>query len=373
MTLRCMVVNMKRTALNDVHKTLGAHMVEFAGYEMPLYYTSIKEEHMAVRKAVGIFDVSHMGDLWITGQDATDLVQIMQTNDFYSCNIGEMKYTHILNHEGIIKDDAIGGRFSEDRYLFVPNAATKDMIYSWLKAIAKDNDMNVNIIDDTEKLACIAVQGPLSTDLMAMVIDDSLREMKSFLFREYDHSEYGHIIVSTTGYTGEKGFEIILSNAHATALYKALLSKGKIYGIKPCGLGARDTLRMEKGFLLSGQDFNEDYEKHTPLETGYKWIVKFNHEFIGREAIEKQKFEGIKVKFVGMVMIDRGIPRHGHVIYNVDGEDIGHVTSGTMSPVLGKGMALGYIEREYAKEGTHIFIDIRGKRLRAEVKNLPLV
>lgn len=364
---------MKRTALYDEHVSLGARMTEFGGWEMPLMYGSIIEEHMAVRKRAGIFDVSHMGDLYIHGRDAGKFLSHLTTGNFEKMKIGDAKYVHILNEEGKIKDDAIAYRLSEEEYLLVPNAGPTPMIEKWFREHMGGFDVEVE--NYTDELVCIALQGPEARNALKKV-SESAAEVKFFksawadlgLKRESNQGFLGKFsensLVSGTGYTGEDGFEIITLRKQGIELWRKFIEMG----LKPCGLGARDTLRLEKGFLLSGQDFNED---RTTLETGWDFVIEWNHEFIGKKELEQQKERGDYDLWMGIIL-EKGIPRHGSAVYK-DGERIGIVTSGTKSPVLGKGIAMAYLKREYAKEGESVQIDIRGKMAEGRVVKPPFV
>ncbi len=364
---------MKRTPLYDEHVALGAKMTEFGGWEMPLQYDGIIKEHMAVRENAGIFDVSHMGDLIIKGKDAGKFLSYVTTGDFEGLKEGNAKYTHILNEKGKIKDDMIAYRLSDDEYLAVPNAGTTPMIEEWFRKHLGGFEIEMENL--TDELVCIAFQGPKSRELMKKISDDAA-EVKFFksgwadlglgtedakgpLSRFSEES-----LVSGTGYTGEDGFEIITLREQGKKLWKKLIEMD----IQPCGLGARDTLRLEKGFLLSGQDFNED---RTTLETGWDFVIDWDHDFIGKDALLKQKENGDYDKFRGIVM-EKGIARHGQKVYHM-GKEIGTVTSGTKSPVLGKGIALAYLSREHAEKGNKVEVDIRGKMSEGVVVKPPFV
>ncbi len=364
---------MKRTALYDEHIALGAKMTEFGGWEMPLQYEGIIKEHMAVREKAGIFDVSHMGDLYIHGKDAGKFLGYVTTGDFGKMKVGEAKYTHILNEEGKIKDDMIAYRLSDEEYLAVPNAGTTPMIEEWFRAHMEGFDVEME--NFTDELVCIAFQGPKAREMMKSVSEEGAsvkffrwgwadlglgeEEANGFLSGFSEKS-----LVSGTGYTGEDGFEIITLGGQGKKLWKKLLEMGA----QPCGLGARDTLRLEKGFLLSGQDFHED---RTTLETGWDFVIDWDHDFIGKEALSEQK-EGNSYPRLRGIVLEKGIPRHGHRVYHGDVE-IGTVTSGTKSPVLGKGIALAYIEREYAGKGTDVTVDIRGRMAPGKITKPPFV
>jgi len=370
---RCAMDNMKRTPLYDEHVKLGAKMTEFGGWEMPLLYEGIVKEHMAVRQKAGIFDVSHMGDLYIHGKDAGNFLSRMTTGDFNKLKVGSAKYVHILNEEGKIKDDAIGYRLSEEEYLFVPNAGPTPMIEEWFKS--HSDGFDVEIENHTDDLVCIAFQGPEARKMLSNISKDA-SETKFFKMRWADlglqrEGAEGFLsyfsdksLISGTGYTGEDGFEIITLRNQGIELWKKLIEMGAV----PCGLGARDTLRLEKGFLLSGQDFNED---RTTLETGWDFVIDWDHDFIGKDALMKQKERGDYDLWMGLIM-EKGIARHGYEVYK-DGEKIGVVTSGTKSPVLGKGIAMAYLKREYAKKGEKVQVDVRGKLYDADVVKTPFV
>ena len=357
---------MKQTALNSHHKELGAKMVEFAGWEMPLIYSTILDEHMAVRQAAGLFDVSHMGDLFIKGAGATDFLSWVLPSDISKVPVGSAFYTHILNEEGKIIDDTIGMKLAEEEFLLVPNAANTDTILEWFNS---QNSFDANIEDRTDQFTCLALQGPKAEEILVSLpfVDRELKEIVFFTFASFDYK--GHeIMVSRTGYTGEDGFEIYIPNPVAGKLWDALLEAGKPLGIKPCGLGSRDTLRLEKGFLLSGQDFHLD---RTILETGWEVLVHWDKDFVGKVALEKQKAGNFQL-FKAFAVTGKGVPRTGCPIL-VDGKEVGMVTSGTLSPMLKKGIALGYINQELAEEGQKVEIRIRKKTVGAEITKLPFV
>jgi len=370
---------MKYTALHDVHIDMGAKMTEFAGFDMPLWYTSIIEEHNAVRNSVGVFDVSHMGDIIVEGPDATEFLSYILPTDFSKVKVWKATYTAFINHRGILIDDTIVTKLAEDRYLLVPNAATADLIYDWLFALS--GGYKVNIKNVTSKFSCLAVQGPNAEKTLQKIVEENLSEIGFFeagyvnlrgLEIKDNELSGKKAYISRTGYTGEDGFEIIVPNEQAKELWFKVLEAGKEYDIKPCGLGARDTLRMEKGFLLSGQDFHLQHEPRTPLEAGISWIVDWEHEFLGKNILLKMKQEKKYELFRGVVVKGRGIPRHGYKLYK-DGEEVGYLTSGTMSPTLGVGIGLGYVKRPYIKAGTEVYVDIRGRRVEAEIRKPRLV
>lgn len=356
---------MERTALYDRHLELGARMTDFGGWEMPLWYKSIIEEHMAVRRRAGLFDVSHMGDLFISGSDATAFVERIQTNHFSKAEPGEMKYCHILDEEGRILDDTIITVLEDGSYLLVPNAGTTPMILEWLRAHA--DGLDVTIDDRSDGFFCLALQGPEAAAIYTEATGDAA-EQGFFTMRRAVIAE-AECMVERSGYTGEDGFEIIGPAEAGPAVWDLLIEAGEGHGLLPCGIGARDTLRLEKCFLLSGQDFDRD---RTTLETTYDFVIKWDHDFIGREALEAQRDAGGYDIWTAFLCDGRGVPRHGDPILR-DGERIGTVTSGTMSPVLRMGIAMGYVAPEHAEPGTVVDIEIRGRPVAAHVVEKPFV
>jgi len=361
---------MKRTAFYENHKEHGGKLIEFAGWEMPVRYSSIKDEHFAVRKRAGIFDVSHMGNFFIKGKGASDFIKWLLPFDFTTLGPGKEFYSHILDEHGIILDDTIVMRMDENEYLLVPNAATTQKIFDHITSLLPED---VIFEDKSMESQCIALQGPLASKILGKLTDYDLSSIEFFTFdsvpiRLSDGGEK-MIIASASGYTGEAGYELYTDREFGPVFWKMIMDAGEEEGIQPCGLGSRDTLRLEKGFLLSGTDFHDD---RTTLETGCDWTINWDHDFLGKEALLAQKEKGGYEKFTGFVLKGRGIPRHGMEIM-VKGEQIGTVTSGTMSPMLNTGIALGYIRPEYEEDGTEVEIAIRGKPHRAVVKKPPLV
>ena len=380
---------MHRTPLRDEHVALGAKMVRFAGWDMPIQYTTIIDEHMAVRKASGAFDVSHMGDFIIKGKGAGALMNNLVTNEVRSAPVGRSVYAHILDDQGGILDDTIVTSLGEDEFFMVPNAATTPKIRKWIE----EHIAGQQLVDMSMDLSCVAVQGPTAKDVLKGLTSADLSVLKSFwgVFVRLDGIAHdgtapktdmlkgrtpangagrGIIaFVSRTGYTGEDGFEVIAENENAVPVWRAILEKGKASGLKPIGLGARDTLRLEKSLLLSGTDFDGS---QTSLQTGPSWVVKWDHEFIGKSALEAQKASGGYDKLVCMAAKDKGVPRHGYEIL-IDGEKIGTVTSGTLSPVLKKGIAMGYVPLSRAELGTSVQIKVRETMLDAEIVKPPFV
>lgn len=365
----------KKTPLYDEHVKLGAKMIEFAGFSMPLEYTGIVDEHLTVRKNVGIFDVSHMGDIVIEGEDAEKYLDYLLPTKVSDMEELEAKYSAYLNERGIMLDDTIVYKVNKNKFLLVPNAATEEKIYNWIKE--KSIGYNIKIYDRTLIYSSIAVQGPKAVNLMNKLTNYDYSKMNSFTFdfinfnnietRGDNFLPYNKIMVSRTGYTGEDGFELIFPNEYAIDIWNDLIDYGKEFGLKPCGLGARDTLRLEKGMLLSGTDFNMD---RTPIEASISWIVNYDHDFIGKDALLKIKSTDHEI-FRGFKMIDQGIPRHGYKVFK-DEKVVGTITSGTMSPILKIGIGLGYVKKEI-KLGDKVEIEIRGKKLKAEVTKPKIV
>lgn len=359
---------MKYTKLNSIHKQLNAKLVEFAGFEMPVYYTSIVEEHMAVRNSVGMFDVSHMGEIIIKGSDALKFVQNITTNDASKLKPGKAQYSAMCYENGGIIDDLLVYKL-EDGFMLVVNASNKDKDFDWMKK--NIDNLQVELIDKSDDITLIAVQGPKSAETLKSLVDFDILELKYYSFREGKILDTDAII-SRTGYTGELGFEIYFEGDEETAvkIWNAILESGKEFGIKCCGLGARDSLRLEMGYCLYGNDIDENTN---PLEAGLGWITKFDKEFfIGKDALLKIKEEGLKRQLKGFELLDKGIPRHGNEIYYED-KKIGFVTSGTQSPVLNKPIGLGYFEVNTINDYDIFEIDNRGKRLKAKLTKVPFI
>jgi aminomethyltransferase len=351
-----------RTPLYSTHERLGARIIEFHGWEMPVEYSGIIEEHKAVRNSAGIFDVSHMNKLKVRGVKAFDFLQNISTNDISKLEINGMKYSIVCREDGTIVDDIVIIR-REDHYFLVTNASRKEVLMDWLK----NHEVNeVEIEDVTCDTAALALQGPDSDRILSR-ITDSIREIK---FWSGENRKVAGIdtYVTRSGYTGEDGFEIYSSSADAESLWQAIMDAGK-NGIKPVGLGARDTLRLEMGYILSGLDITE---KENPLEAGLEWAVKWKKDFTGKNALSKIKDQGVKKKLAG-IRLTRGVPRHGYDIVANSGEKIGTVTSGTSSPTLGEGIGLGYVKPEYAKPDTSIGIIIRNKVYNGKIVIIPFL
>jgi aminomethyltransferase len=362
---------MRKTQLYEIHKKT-AKMTEFAGFEMPLWYKGITEEHLAVRNNVGIFDVSHMGRVIITGKDATSFLNYVITNDVTALKPNSALYSVMCNENGGIIDDFVVSCLEEEKFLLVPNATNREKDFNWL--VKKAKGFNVKIEDVSDKAAMFAVQGPNAEKTLQKICTTDLSKIERFKCTPAKLADMD-VFLSRTGYTGEDGFEVYVWNApldkpdNAVNLWNAILEAGKPYGIEPCGLGARDTLRLEAGLCLYGNDIDENT---TPLEARLSFVVKFQKDkFIGKNALLKQKEEGVKRRRVGLQMVEQGIPRQGYKIYSEKGENIGQVTSGTFSPLLKCGIAMAYIQAQQAQEGNIVNIEIHGKMAKAKIVPFP--
>jgi aminomethyltransferase len=356
---------MKNTALTDKHIQLGAKMVPFAGYNMPVQYAGINAEHETVRKGVGVFDVSHMGEFILKGDKALDLIQRVTSNDAAKLYDGKVQYSCLPNEDGGIVDDLLVYRIDEKTYMLVVNASNIEKDWNW---IAKYNTEGAEMKDISDRTSLLAVQGPKAAEALQSLTDINLGSMEYYTFTKGKFAGIDNVLLSATGYTGAGGFEIYVDNKDAEKVWDAVFKAGEAFGIKPIGLGARDTLRLEMGFCLYGNDIDD---ATSPLEAGLGWVTKFNKEFTNSAALQQQKQDGMKRKLVGFEMIDRGIPRHDYVIVDADGNTIGKVTSGTQSPSLQKAIGMGYVDVEYAKEGTEIFINIRDNKIKAKIVKPP--
>jgi aminomethyltransferase len=357
---------MKRTALYDRHVAMGGKIVPFAGFEMPVQFEGVNTEHETVRRALGVFDVSHMGEFWAEGPHAAELVQRLTTNDVNQLYDGKVQYTCFPNGRGGIVDDLLVYRFSPEKYLLVVNAANIDKDWAWVNSQNHHGALLTNASDATSQLA---VQGPLALRAMQPLTDTPIEDMEYYTFKVLRFAGVDNVLLSTTGYTGAGGCEIYFENKDAEAIYDAVLKAGEPYGIKPIGLAARDTLRLEMGFCLYGNDIDDTT---SPIEAGLGWITKFTdgNPFIDREMMAAQKANGVKRQLRGFVM-EKGIPRQHYEICTGDGKKIGEVTSGTMSPMLRKGIGMGYIETAHAKLGNTVYINIREKLMPAVIEKLP--
>lgn len=360
-------MEIKKIPLNDLHEKLGAKMVPFAGYNMPVRYFSDIEEHTTVRQSVGVFDVSHMGEFSLKGPHALDLIQRVTSNDASKLVDGQAQYSCLPNETGGIVDDLIVYKIKDNDYFLVVNASNIDKDWNW---ISKFNTKGVEMTNLSDSLCLFAVQGPKAASVVQKLTTINLSAIKYYHFAVGAFAGVENVIVSNTGYTGAGGFEIYVENESAEKVWNAIFEAGIDVNIKPIGLGARDTLRLEMGFCLYGNDIDDTT---SPIEGGLGWITKFTKEFTNSVAIKKQKEEGVTKKLVGFRMIDKGIPRHDYQLKNALGEVIGKVTSGTMSPMLGIGIGLGYVTTGFASPGSEIFIDIRGKALKAQVSKTPLI
>lgn len=359
---------MRVTALNAIHKSLGAKMMEFAGFEMPVKYSGIIDEHMAVRNSAAIFDVSHMGEFWITGNEAVDLINKISSNDPSYLSPGMVQYTCMPNGRGGIVDDLLVYCFDKERYLLVVNASNTAKDRNW---ILSNNTYDAVFDDISSETGLLAVQGPDAIKVLQKLTAADLAAVKSYHFIEGSVAGIDDIIISATGYTGAGGFELYFKNRHAPALWEALISAGSRYGIKPAGLGARDTLRLEMGYCLYGNDIDDTT---SPIEAGLGWITKFGgREFVDSKFLEKQKNEGVSRRLRGFILEEKGIPRKGYDIISAEGEVIGKVTSGTMSPVLTQGIGMGYFATGHSAIGSKIFIGIRNKKIPAQIVKTPFI
>lgn len=358
---------MKTTPFTEKHIALGAKMHEFAGYNMPIEYSGIIDEHLTVCENVGVFDVSHMGEFWVKGPKALDFLQKVTSNNVAVLTPGKIQYTCFPNEEGGIVDDLLVYHYEPEKYLLVVNAANIEKDWNWCVAHNADGTVLENASD---RMAQLAVQGPKAILALQKLTDIDLASIPYYTFKVGQMAGVDQVIISNTGYTGAGGFEIYFYPEYADQIWKAVFEAGEEFGIKPVGLGARDTLRLEMGFCLYGNDLDDTT---SPIEAGLGWITKFvdGKDFTNRAMLEKQKAEGVSRKLVGFEMIDRGIPRHGYSLVNADGEPIGVVTSGTMSPMRKIGIGMGYVKTEYSKAGTEICIDMRGRKLKAVVVKPP--
>ena len=358
-------MELKKVAINDLHESLGAKMVPFAGYNMPVRYSSDIEEHNCVRNGVGVFDVSHMGEFILEGPDALDLIQRVVSNDASKLVDGQAQYAYFPNETGGIVDDLLIYRFSAEKYMLVVNASNIDKDWAW---ISKFNSKNVTMKNVSDSHSLFAVQGPKATEALQKLTSVDLSEIKYYNFVVGPMAGVDHVIISATGYTGAGGFELYVHNDHAESVWKKIFEAGADLDIKPIGLGARDTLRLEMGYCLYGNDITDET---SPIAAGLGWVTKFTKEFTNSEAIKKQKEEGVDTKLVAFKMVDKGIPRSHYEIMDTDGNVIGEVTSGTMSPSLGYGVGLGYVKKPMHKIGTEILVAVRKRRLKAEIVKLP--
>jgi aminomethyltransferase len=356
---------MKQLALNDTHVALGGKMVEFAGYNMPVQYEGVNAEHDTVRNGVGVFDVSHMGEFLLTGPKALDLIQKVTSNDASTLYDGRAQYSCLPNGKGGIVDDLIVYKIADEKYLLVVNASNIEKDWNW---ISSHNDLGVEMRNLSDEYSLLAIQGPKAVEAMQSLTSVNLSEIKYYHFEVADFAGIPNVIISATGYTGSGGFEIYCKNSEVQQVWNKVFEAGAAFGIKPIGLAARDTLRLEMGFCLYGNDIDDTT---SPLEAGLGWITKFTKDFTDKTFLQKQKEEGVSRKLVAFELIDKGIPRHDYEIANVESKVIGKVTSGTMSPSLKKAIGMGYVETAYATENSEIFVVIRDKHIKAKIVKLP--
>ena len=358
---------MKTTPLTDSHIALGAKMVDFAGFYMPVRYTSDLEEHHCVRNAAGMFDVSHMGEFIVKGENAVSLLQKIISNDVSKLEKGQAQYAYLPNENGGIVDDLLVYHLDDGNYMCVVNAGNIEKDWNWFN---QHNTENAELHNISEETALLAIQGPKAIDVLQLLTETDLSSIPYYRFVRGTFAGVENVIISNTGYTGAGGFELYFHKSYAVAIWNKILETGKSFGLQPIGLGARDTLRLEKGFCLYGNDIDDTT---SPLEAGLGWVTKFTKDFIAKDILQQQKAAGLKKKLIGFTMIDRGIPRGHYVIKDEVGNEIGQVTSGTQSPTLGYGVGLGYLDTAFTTVDTEIYIDIRGKLLKAKVVKLPFL
>ncbi|GLU55850.1 glycine cleavage system aminomethyltransferase GcvT [Dyadobacter frigoris] len=358
---------MKTVPLHQVHVQLGAKIVPFAGFEMPVRYSSDMEEHHTVRNNVGVFDVSHMGEFSVKGPGALDLIQKVTSNDASALFDGKVQYSYLPNADGGVVDDLLVYRYNAEEYMLVVNASNIEKDWNWIQS---HNTEGVEMKNLSDELCLLAVQGPNATATLQKLTSVDLSVMDYYTFQVGKMAEIEDVIISATGYTGAGGFEIYIKNEDAHKMWDAIFEAGKEFNIQPVGLGARDTLRLEKGFCLYGNDIDD---KTSPLEAGLGWVTKFTKDFINSDGLKSQKEAGLKNKLVGFEMIDRGIPRGHYELCDAEGNKLGDVTSGTQSPTLQKGIGLGYVPTAYSKPETEIFVKVRDRLLKAKVVKLPFV
>ena len=356
---------MKKLVLSDIHEQLGAKMVEFAGYYMPIQYDGVKIEHNTVRNSVGVFDVSHMGEVFVEGEKALDFLQYICSNDVSKLKIGDVQYSYFPNNDGGIVDDFLLYMVDVNKYLLVINASNIDKDLKWINS---NNKYNCEINNQSDNYSLLAVQGPKSIELLQQLTKEKLSEIKYYNFKKGHIAGIEDVLISRTGYTGELGFELYVRNEDVESLWKSIFNTE--IEIKPIGLAARDTLRLEKGYCLYGNDINE---RTSPIEAGLGWVTKFNKNFINCDNLKDQKNGNTVNKLVGIELIDRGVARKDYDIIDEQNNIIGIVTSGTMSPTLSKAIALGYIKKEFSKIETIIYIKVRNKNIKAKITKLPFV
>jgi aminomethyltransferase len=366
-SIKTFMEELKTIPLGDLHARIGGKMVPFAGYLMPVRYSSDIEEHLCVRNGVGVFDVSHMGEFMISGEGSLDLIQKVISNDASKLYDGKVLYAYLPNENGGVVDDLLVYKVHDNLYYLVVNASNIEKDWNWISSQNTEGATMRNVSDST---CLFAVQGPKALPTMQKLTDLDLASMEYYTFKSGTVAGIDHVIVSATGYTGAGGFEIYVENQYAEAMWNAIFEAGAEFDIKPIGLGARDTLRLEMGYCLYGHELDDD---SSPLEAGLGWVTKFTKKFINSENLLKQKEAGLSRKLVGVEMIDRGIPRSHYEICDAEGNHLGEITSGTMSPILQKGIAMGFVPTAFSKIGTEVYVKVREKLLKAAVVKMPFV
>ena len=360
----------KKIALTHIHEALGAKMVPFAGYLMPVQYSGVNDEHLTVRKAVGVFDVSHMGEFIVRGPGALDLIQKVTSNDASKLEVGKVQYSCLPNKTGGIVDDLLVYRMQngdDHHYVLVVNASNLEKDWDWINSL---NTFDAKLENISDHMSLLAVQGPKATDTLKGLFAEDIGAMPYYTAMYAEMKGVGLVLISTTGYTGAGGYEIYMPNPLAEKAWKAIMAAGEPFGIKPAGLAARDTLRLEMGFCLYGNDIDDTT---SPLEAGLGWITKFTKDFTNSAALKAQKEAGVQRKLVGFELVDRGIPRHDHVVLDASGKAVGKVTSGTMSPSLQKPIGMAYVPTSMSAVGSELWIDVRGKALKGVVVKTPFL
>lgn len=362
---------MKNTAFIKFHQEAGAKIVPFAGFNMPVEFFGINEEHITVREKLGVFDVSHMGEFYVTGPSALKFLQYITSNDVSSLFDGKVQYSCFPNGQGGIVDDLLVYRYNQEKYLLVVNASNIEKDWNWCvkNAAAFGITPGKDLVNVSDQIAQLAIQGPLALQAMQKLTKETVTDMEYYTFKVIEFAGIKDVIFSTTGYTGAGGCEIYVKNEDAAQLWKAVFEAGEEFGIKPIGLGARDTLRLEMGFCLYGNDINDTT---SPIEAGLGWITKFNKEFIDKDILLNHKEKGVERRLKGFVMLERGIPRQHYEVVDATGDVIGEVTSGTMSPMMKQGIGMAYLKKGFWKTGSEIFIRIRNKDIKAQVVDLPI-
>lgn len=358
---------MKTTPFKEIHEAAGAKMVDFAGFYMPVQYSGIIDEHNTVRNGVGVFDVSHMGEFIVKGPKALDFLQKIVSNDISKVVPGQAQYGYLPNEEGGIVDDLLVYHLEDGNYMCVVNAGNIEKDWAWFE---KNNTEGAELHNISDNTSLLAIQGPKAAEALQSLTDIDLLSIPYYRFLRGTFAGVENVIISATGYTGAGGFELYFHKDHSAAIWQKIFEAGAPQGIKPIGLGARDTLRLEKGFCLYGNDIDDTT---SPIEAGLSWVTSFKKDFIAKDIIQSVKVKGAEKKLVGFVMIDRGIPRHDYEIADADGKTIGRVTSGTQAPSLNQGIGLGYIKTEFAAVGTEIYIPLRGKLLKARIVKTPFI